>query len=206
VTTQAPVADVVERPQPDAPSRYLDKPSARTMLRAPLTLWRLGLGPLAGRAWMVVTTVGRSSGLPRHTAVYPHVVEGRTYLWCPYGDRAQWFRNVLVDPVVTVQWRHGTKVRQAVPLDDEAEAVRVVAALRRFGGSWFQGYLGSLGMQGTPEEIRDSWQRLHVRRLEAAPPDAVGPPPLGSDLVLLWAVPALVAAAAVVVTRRTRRR
>lgn len=175
------------------------------MLRAPLTLWRLGLGRVAGQAWMVVTTVGRSSGLPRHTAVYPHVVDGRTYLWCPYADRAQWYRNVGVDPVVTVQWRHGTTVMQAVPLDDEAEAVRVVAALRRFGGSWFQGYLGDLGLTGTREEIHAHWRRLHIRRLEPAP-YAVGPPPLEADLVRLWAVPAAIAAAALFLRRRVGRR
>lgn len=112
----------------------------------------------------------------------------------------------MVDPVVTVQWRHGTWVLQAVPLSDEAEALRVVAALRRFGGSWFQDYLGSLGLQGDPHEIRDNWRRLHIRRLEPAPPGAAGPPPLDADLRHLWAVPVLMAVAAFVLGRRTRRR
>ena len=206
MSAQAPAAEVLEEPNPHSPGRDLDKPGARTMLHAPLALWRLGLGPLAGRVWMVVTTVGRSSGLPRHTVVYPHVVDGRTYLWCPYGNRAQWYRNVMVDPGVTVQWRHGTEVLRAVPLADEAEAVRVVAALRRFAESWFQGYLGDLGLQGDPEEIHENWKRLHLRRLEPAPPNTIGPPPLEADLVRLWAVPALLAASVLLLRRRPSRR
>lgn len=158
------------------------------LLRAPVGLWRLGLGPLAGRVWMVVTTTGRSSGLPRHTVVYPHVIGGRTYLWCPYGGRAQWYRNLVADPVATVQWRRGTHVVRAVPLTDESEALEVVAALRRFGASWFRGYLTSQGLDDTNEEILKHWQRLHLRRLE--PTTEPGPPPLRVDLAWVWLVPA----------------
>ena len=112
------------------PSHYLDTPGSRMMLRAPVGLWRLGLGPLAGRVWMVVTTTGRSSALPRHTVVYPHVIGGRTYLWCPYGGRAQWYRNLVAEPVATVQWRRGTHVVRAVPLTDEADSFRLVRQSR----------------------------------------------------------------------------
>lgn len=183
------------------PSHYLDTPGSRMMLRAPVGLWRLGLGPLAGRVWMVVTTTGRSSGLPRHTVVYPHVIGGRTYLWCPYGGRAQWYRNLVAEPVATVQWRRGTHVVRAAPLTDEAEALEVVAALRRFGASWFRGYLTSQGLEDTNEEILQHWQRLHLRRLE--PTTEPGPPPLRVDLAWVWLVPA---SALVVGLMRRRRR
>lgn len=184
------------------PSHYLDAAWSRRMMRAPLGLWRLGLGPLVGRVWMVVTTTGRSSGLPRHTLVYPHVVGDRTYLWCPYGGRAQWYRNVVADPVVTVQWRRGTEVVRAVPLTDEAEVVEVVSALRRFGRSWFEGYLDSQGLEDTDDDILRHWHGLHLRRLEPTP--AVGPPPLETDLAWVWLIPTS-ALAVVLLTRRRRR-
>jgi deazaflavin-dependent oxidoreductase (nitroreductase family) len=154
----------------------------------PVVLTRLGLGPLTRRVWMVVTTTGRSSGLPRHVVVYPHVIDGRTYLWCPYGGRAQWYRNLIADPVATVQWRRGTQTVRAVPLADEAEALDVVRALRRFGRSWFDGYLASQGIEDTDEDIPRNWQRLHLRRLE--PTDGPGPAPLRADLAWVWLVPA----------------
>jgi deazaflavin-dependent oxidoreductase (nitroreductase family) len=170
------------------PSHYLDSPVSRRLLRAPLALWRLGLGPVAGRVWMVVTTTGRSSGLPRHTVVYPHVLGDRTYLWCPYGGRSQWYRNLVADPVARVQSHRGTRVVRAVPLADEAEVMEVVRALRRFGRAWFDGYLASQGLADDDEELAHNWQRLHLRRLE--PTDAPGPPPLTADLAWVWLIPA----------------
>ena len=135
------------------PSHYLDEPGWRMLLRLPVGLWRVGLGPLAGRVWMVVTTTGRSSGLPRHTVVYPHVVGGRTYLWCPYGGRAQWYRNLVAHPVATVQSRRGTHVVRAVPLTDEAEAVGVASELHRFPASFFRSYLASQGLGDTTRTL-----------------------------------------------------
>ena len=142
-------------------SHYLDACWSRRLMALPVALTRLGLGPATRRVWMVVTTTGRSSGLPRHV-VYPHVIDGRTYLWCPYGGRAQWYRNL----VATVQWRRGTQTVRAVPLADEAEAMTVLRALRRFGGSFFRDYLASQGVADTDEDLAANWRRLHLRRLE----------------------------------------
>jgi deazaflavin-dependent oxidoreductase (nitroreductase family) len=169
-------------------SHYLDTWWSRELIGLPLALWRLGLGPLTGRVWMVVSTRGRSTGLSRHVAVYPHVLGDRTYLWSPYGSRSQWYRNIVANPVATVQWRGATQVVRAVPLEDEAEAMEVVGALRRFGASWSGLYLASQGMHDTDEDIAANWQRLHLRRLE--PTREKGPTPLTPDLAWVWLVPA----------------
>ena len=174
-------------------SHYLDERWSRDLMALPVVLTRLGLGLVTRRVWMIVTTTGRSSGLPRHVVVYPHVVDGRTYLWCPYGGRAQWYRNLLVNPVASVQWRRGTQAVRAVPLADEAEAMRVLRALRRFAGSFFRDYLASQGVADDDAELAHSWQRLHVLRLE--PTTEPGPPPLAADLAWVWLVPAAALAA-----------
>lgn len=197
-----PVAERIDewvRQRPDAPA-------LREALRLPILLWRLGLGPLAGRfavrgGYLVVLTVtGRSSGLPRHTPVYPHVVGGQTYVWCPYGVRSQWYRNLMANPVVTVQSRQGTQVMRAVGIEDDDEAIEVVAELRRFDVPWLRGYLAAEGIADTPEDIARNRRRLHIRRLEPTPEQ--GPAALGADLVWLWLVPVAVAALRV---RRRRR-
>jgi deazaflavin-dependent oxidoreductase (nitroreductase family) len=157
----------------------------------PLYLWRLGLGPVTGRVWMVVTTTGRRTGRPRHVLVYPHRVGDRTYLWCPYGGRSQWFRNLTADPVTTVQYRGETRVVRAEPLTDADEAMQVVSALRTFGRSWFGSYLASQGLRDDDEDLRAHWRRLHLRRLD--PTTGPGPEPLRADRAWLWAVPAAVA-------------
>ncbi|WP_406830061.1 nitroreductase family deazaflavin-dependent oxidoreductase [Pedococcus sp. KACC 23699] len=181
-------------------TRYLDLWWSRRLIGVPLYLWRLGLGPLTGRVWMVVTTTGRSTGLPRHVAVYPHVVHGHTYLWCPYGGRSQWFRNLLADPVATVQWHGETTVVRAMPLADEAEAMEVVGALRHFAAAYFGKYLASQGLVDTDEDVRAHWRRLHLLRLEVT--SGRGPAPLAADRAWLWAAAAGLACTLRSVVRR----
>ncbi len=182
--------------------RYPSTPVHRELDRLPVVLWRLGLGRLlAWRGPWMVTVTGRSSGLPRHTPVAPHVVGGKTYIWCPYGGRSQWYRNLVANPVVTVQSHRGTQVMRAVSITDDDEALEVVAELRRFDVPFLRLYLQGEGIADTPEDIARNRQRLHIRRLVPTPEE--GPPALKADLAWLWLVP--VAAAALSVRRRCRR-
>ncbi len=181
--------------------RYHPGRVGREYYRLPVVLWRLGLGPLVGRPLLLLTVTGRSTGLPRHTPVAPHVVGGKTYIWCPYGRRSQWYRNMIANPVVTVQSRRGTQVMRAVSIADDDEAAEVVAELRRFDRPFLRLYLKGEGIADTPEDIARNRQRLHIRRLVPAPEE--GPPALKADLVWLWLVP--VAVAALSVRRRCRR-
>lgn len=184
-------------------------PVLRVLFRVPTVLWRLGLGPLLARfevrgGHLVMLTVrGRTSGRPRHTPVTAHTVDGRTYLWCPYGKSAQWFRNVTADPLVTVQAAGGPRAMRAVPVAGAGEALEVVDELRRFDDTFLHSYLGAEGVTDTPEEIVRNWQRLHLRRLD--PTDAGGPPALTADLVWLWPVAGVAAAVGLRSATRNRK-
>jgi deazaflavin-dependent oxidoreductase (nitroreductase family) len=192
----------------EGPVHYLDSPVQRALMRLPIVLWRLGLGPVVGRLkirrshLVVLTVTGRSSGLPRHTPVVEHDIPGTIYLWCPYGGRAQWYRNVMANPVVTVQSRRGTEVMRAVNIEDDDEATRMVADLRRFDLDFLRSYLASEGIADTPDDIVRNRRRLHLRRLEPATEE--GPRALETDLVWLWLVP--VTLAAWIARRRSLRR
>jgi hypothetical protein len=62
----------------------------RWTFKAPLYLWRMGLGFLIGRYIMVITTSGRKSGLPRHTMAEWHpLTSGGKFVPVNYGERAQ---------------------------------------------------------------------------------------------------------------------
>ncbi len=73
-----------------------------------LALWRLGLGewinsaPEYGGRIMVLTTVGRKSGLPRRTPVNYALVGGEIYCTAGFGIISDWYRNLLKDPEVEV--------------------------------------------------------------------------------------------------------
>lgn len=112
-----------------------------------LRLWRWRLGwamsavpPLTGRT-MVVSHVGRTSGLRRHTPLSYAVLEGD--VWCTTHERSQWLRNVQANPEVTV-WlplRRQRRGRAEVWPVDEARVDRLRSVLlssgfaaARFGG------------------------------------------------------------------------
>ena len=112
-----------------------------------LRMWRWHVGwmmsavpPLTGRT-MVVSHVGRTSGLRRHTPLNYAVLEGD--VWCTTHERSQWLRNVRANPDVTV-WlplRRPRRGRAEIWPVDEARVDRLRAVLlasgfaaARFGG------------------------------------------------------------------------
>jgi len=69
--------------QPDASWTYLpypDHPALKTLLKTPQFIWRMGLGKLVGQLFLILTTTGRKSGLPRRTAVEYHKFDGRKFI------------------------------------------------------------------------------------------------------------------------------
>lgn len=70
---------------------------------------------------MVMTTIGRKSGLPRHTGIGFHQFQGRKYVMNVYGMKSDWYRNVLADPHVTIQTTDGVEVCLArrITMDEE---------------------------------------------------------------------------------------
>lgn len=112
-----------------------------------LRMWRWHVGwmmsavpPLTGRT-MVVTHVGRTSGLRRHTPLNYAVLEGD--VWCTTHERSQWLHNVRANPEVAV-WlplRRPRRGRAEILPVDEARVDRLRSVLlasgfaaARFGG------------------------------------------------------------------------
>jgi deazaflavin-dependent oxidoreductase (nitroreductase family) len=52
---------------------------------------------------LLLTTTGRVSGKPRVTPLQFEEVDGVFYVGSARGARADWFRNIVADPNVTVQ-------------------------------------------------------------------------------------------------------
>src|SRR5918912_1561997 len=82
---------------------------------------RRGIAP---RAFALLETTGRRSGLPRHTPVGNGLVGDTFWLIAAHGTQADYVRNLQADPRVRVkigrEWRTGT----AVPLPDDDPAAR----------------------------------------------------------------------------------
>ena len=72
--------------------------------------YSLGLGPIVGRSVLLLTTVGRKTGLRRVTPLLYDEIDGVIYVGSARGTKADWYRNLLVNPQVevTIGSRHFT--------------------------------------------------------------------------------------------------
>lgn len=78
---------------------------ARWLYRAPIALYRMGLGFLLGGRFLMVEHTGRTSGKTRYTVleVVRHDREADTYVVASgWGERSDWFRNVMKTPAVRI--------------------------------------------------------------------------------------------------------
>lgn len=100
-------------------------PLRRAFFRAPIGLYRLGLGGLLGHRFLLLEHVGRKSGLLRRTVLEvvgseggaPIVVSG-------FGKRSDWLRNLVARPEVRVTWgRRSFGARARIVGTEEAAAV-----------------------------------------------------------------------------------
>ena len=65
--------------------------------------YQRGLGPT--RMVLLLTTIGRKSGLPRLTPLQFEEVDGKYYVASARGPEADWFKNILANPRVHIQVR-----------------------------------------------------------------------------------------------------
>ncbi len=80
--------------------------------------YRRGLGPT--RVVLLLTTLGRKSGLPRITPLQYEEVNGCYCIASARGAEADWYKNVLVNPSVHVQVRDREFDAIAEPVTDPA--------------------------------------------------------------------------------------
>ncbi|WP_216827092.1 nitroreductase family deazaflavin-dependent oxidoreductase [Streptomyces globosus] len=106
----------------------------RAVLRAPIRLYRIGLGGLLGHRMLLLTHTGRVSGRPRQVVVEVLAPGGRpgSYLIASgYGERSQWLRNVLAEPCVRYQVGRRKFEGTAVPLPPEESGRQLAEYARR---------------------------------------------------------------------------
>ena len=157
----------------------------RWMFKAPLTLWRLGLGPLIGQYLIVITTTGRKSGLPRHTMTEYHTLpNGRPVVPCAFGERAQWFKNIQADPLVTIQMADGAESVRARRITADDELLTTYKLINRRNPVMLQWYLESVGVRVDPEDALAKKDRLVFVTFD--PTDSPTPPALQTDLTWVW--------------------
>lgn len=78
----------------------------RMLWRAPIWLYRMGLGGLLGKRLMLLVHTGRRSGQPRQAVVEVAGFDPATNIYTVasgFGSKSDWYRNVCATPQVTIQ-------------------------------------------------------------------------------------------------------
>ncbi len=149
----------------------------------PVFLWRMGLGSVVGQVFMLITTIGRQSGLPRRAAVEYFFVNGRKYVYGESGP--QWYQDVLADPRATIQTAFGTERVSLRRVSEPGELTEVFATLLNNRPAFAARIFEEVGVQAFPEDLAANAERLHLLTFE--PTDALTPPPLDVDMP--WMLP-----------------
>lgn len=170
--------------KPDMMALYPKKEWMRWAMKAPILTWRLGLGPLVGKVMMILTTTGRKTGVPRHTMIECHKINGKKYAPCAYGEKADYYRNILVDPRVTVQTADGTESMIASRVTDDEELAMFLKHGMDFAPGMLTWYLESLGIEPTVEDVIANKDKIYWLRFD--PTEELTPPGLEVDLAWLW--------------------
>jgi len=71
----------------------------------PRLLYGIGLGGLYGRIVLLLTTKGRRSGKPRITPLQYERLDGVYVVASARGAAADWYRNIVTEPLVEVRVR-----------------------------------------------------------------------------------------------------
>ncbi len=156
----------------------------RWLLRAPVLVYRIGLGgqmragPMLGGllpGHLMLTTVGRTSGRPRRVVVdmWQDTATDSYYVASGFGEHADWYRNLQANPEVRVQvgWR---KLRAHASTLAEEEAEEQILGRWRQHGRLMRFYgalsLRMIGLKGwsTEEEVRAVVAEIRVVALRPA--------------------------------------
>ncbi|NUR92189.1 MAG: nitroreductase family deazaflavin-dependent oxidoreductase [Nonomuraea sp.] len=141
---------IVDRPSPPTGLR-------RRLWRLPILMYRIGLGSLLGHRVMLLTHTGRVSGRRRMAVieVVKHDEDGYVAA-SGFGVKADWYRNVLATPEVTLQVGGHTHRATAAPIETAAGAGIM--------GEYAHGHptaarrlckLMGFAVDGTPEDYRE---------------------------------------------------
>ena len=86
---------------PDPPRGWKAK-----LWRAPIWFYRLGLGGLFGKRFLLLNHIGRVSGQPRQAVIEIVKIDSQNavyYTVSGFGEKAHWFQNIMHTPQVDIQ-------------------------------------------------------------------------------------------------------
>jgi deazaflavin-dependent oxidoreductase (nitroreductase family) len=154
-----------------------------------LLVWRLGLGgwvnawPEWGGRIMVLTHLGRRSGLRRRTPVNYALLDGEVYCVAGFGSASDWYRNLRAHPQVEVWLPEGWWAGRAEDVSADPQRLKILRQVLIASG--FAARLAGIDAHTLPDAELDAltakYRLIRVQRAEAR----TGPGGPG-DLAWVW--------------------
>ncbi|MGH3504750.1 MAG: nitroreductase family deazaflavin-dependent oxidoreductase [Nocardioidaceae bacterium] len=140
----------------------------RLLFRLPINLYRAHLGWLLAGRFMLLTHTGRVTGKPRQVvieAIDHDPAEGSYVGPSSYGQRSDWYRNILATPDVTVQVGSHAMPMTAAPLgpDESAELMARYGGKHPRLGKRLARFMGFL-VDGSMADYREVGRRIQFVR------------------------------------------
>jgi len=107
----------------------------RFLARIPIHLYSVGLGRLFGSRFLVLTHIGRKTGLARKVAleIVRHDEPSDTYFVASgWGEEADWYRNVVKNPEVVIHAGSRRMAGTAERLPSERAEEELLTYARRY--------------------------------------------------------------------------
>ncbi|MBW2241794.1 MAG: nitroreductase family deazaflavin-dependent oxidoreductase [Deltaproteobacteria bacterium] len=149
---------------------------ARRFYRAPIFFYRVGLGGLLGKRFLLLHHMGRRSGLSRQAVLEVMRHDPATdscVIASGFGEQADWFRNLMETPDARIElgWKKIDIRAERLPLD-EAEREMVNYGQRNPRAAKLVAKLMGYEHDGSDEDLRALAEILPLIRLQ---PLGVGP-------------------------------
>lgn len=160
-----------------------------------MLMWRLGLGswvniwPVVIGRIMVITHKGRISGISRHTPVNYTIIDGDIYCTAAFGEKSDWYKNMMQNPEVEVWLPGGWWSGVAEDVTDSE--MRFPYLRQVLIASGFAAHAAGINPHTMPEEqfeeVTDSYHLIRIQRQEAR--TGKGGP---GDLAWIWPLATLI--------------
>ncbi len=106
--------------------------------RLPIWIYRLGLGGLLGKRFLLLTHQGRKSGKPRQNVL--EIIRSdpdsrQYYVVSGFGERSDWYQNITKDPRVEIQvgWKKFSAAAERLGPDQASQVI--LAYTKEFPGN-----------------------------------------------------------------------
>ena len=132
--------------------------------RAPIFFYKVGLGGLLGKRFILLNHIGRKSGLPRQAVLEVVDHDAQTYyIASGFGKKSHWYQNITHTPQVNIQVGRKKMVAIAEELSKE-NALKILtsyAEAHPFALKELSRIMG-LSYTGKPEEIEQMASLLPI--------------------------------------------